>query len=78
MKMLIIPMFALLASVAFANDVRNTKTTREPMVAKKATTIAVYGNRQGVGLQGGMQTEGRWEMRFNAHGDRSLFYVPIK
>lgn len=50
-------------------------------VPDKPTTVAVYGDRQSVGQRGGMQndrSEGRWEMRFNAHGDRSLFYVPIK
>ena len=77
MKNLIIPMFALLASAAFANGPRDTKSTRDPVPTKNAPTIAVYGDRQGVGQQSG-RSEGRWEMRFNAHGDRSLFYVPIK
>ena len=47
----------------------------------KTTTVGVYANRHGVSQRGGMQndrSEGRWEMRFNAHGDRSLFYVPVK
>ena len=49
-------------------------------VPDKPTTVAVYGDRQGVRQRGGMQngrSEGRFEWRMTAHGYQG-FYVPAK
>jgi hypothetical protein len=77
---------ALGTTAAFADDqqLQNRLALQRAQMARdqKATTIAVYADRRGVGRadtkMGEQRAETRFELRSNAHGQRFGVYVPVK
>ena len=73
-------------SAAFADDqqLQNRlaiQRAQDSQGSLRTTTVAVYGNRRGVGASCAMQEqrpESRFELRSNAHGQTFGVYVPVK
>lgn len=76
---------AIGTSVAFADDQqlqnRLALQRAQMQASQKSTTIALYADRHGVSQRSAMQvkrTEGRFELRSNAHGQTFGAWVPAK